>query len=144
MLPDGKFFEVEEFRCRSGECYPIQYEYPWESLIALCDAVRDEWGSPLVVVSGYRTPKYNAELIKADAAKGVHGIASGSQHTFGRAADLRPTTGTVEDLHLQILHLHELGGLPMLGGLGIYPESKWCHVDTYLLPDKHLRLWTGM
>ncbi len=143
MLADGKFFKVDEFACRDGKPYPFQWVEAWARLIALCDAIRAEWGSPLVVVSGYRTPQYNAELIKADAARGAHGVASSSQHTRGNAADLRPTVGTVDDLHIKILHLHELGGLPLLGGLGIYPESGWVHVDTYCAPDGHLRMWNG-
>lgn len=144
MLPDGKYFKVSEFACHSGAAFPFQWEETWKRLITLCDAIREDWGSPLVVVSGYRTPAYNGQLIKADASKGLHGVASGSQHTHGRAADLRPAVGNVEDLHLMILREHENGGLPMLGGLGIYPESNWVHVDTYVPPDNHLRLWTGV
>lgn len=150
MLPDGKFFKVSEFACppapgeKYPDEYPFQWEYNWSCLIVLCDAIRGEWGSPLTVISGYRSPAYNAELIRRDAARGAHGVASGSQHCHGKAADLRPVTGTVDDLHILILNMHELGELPMLGGLGIYLESNWVHVDTYVSPDKHLRLWTGV
>jgi len=158
MLTDGKYFKVSDFACKDGTPYPFQWENNWRGLIALCDTVRDDWtryllsksiiqdakDGALVVVCGFRTPKYNAELIAQDEKRGVHGVASGSQHCHGRAADLRPTHGTVEDLHILILQEHENGGLPMLGGLGIYPESDWVHVDTYVPPDGHLRMWTGI
>lgn len=144
MLKDGKFFKVADFACHSGAQYPFQWELAWSRLIALCDTIRDVWGSPLIVVSGYRTPQYNGQLIKTDAAKGIHGVASGSQHVLGNAVDLRPSSGDLEGLHIVILQEHEKGGLPMLGGLGFYPESNWVHVDTYVAPDNHLRLWTGV
>jgi uncharacterized protein YcbK (DUF882 family) len=158
MLPDGRFFTVEEFRCKDGTPYPFQWENTWKELISLCDTIREDWtrfllakgeiqdakDGSIVVVCGYRTPKYNAELIAKDAQRGSHGVASGSQHCRGKAADLRPTHGSLDDFHIMILQEHERGGLPMLGGIGIYPESNWVHVDTYVLPDGHLRTWTGV
>jgi hypothetical protein len=158
MLQDGKYFRVSDFTCKDGTPYPFHWENSWNTLVDLCDTVRDDWtrfllstgaitdpkDGALIVVCGYRTPRYNAQLIAQDARRGTHGVASGSQHCLGNAADLRPTHGTVDDLHILILQEHENGGLPSLGGIGIYPESNWVHIDTYIPPDGHLRMWTGV
>ena len=154
MLRDGRHFKVIDFASHDGAEYPFWWEDKWTRLLSLCEGTRDEWtevcarnkwDDPRVdVISGYRTPAWNAHLIKQSAAKGTHGVASSSQHTQGNAADLRPRNGRLEEFHLCILHHHEQGGLPMLGGIGFYPESNWVHVDTYLPPDGHLRIWTGV
>lgn len=49
--------------------------------------IRDKWGAPIVVSSGYRCPKLN---------KAVNG-ASTSQHTNGSAVDFHTVSDTLED-----------------------------------------------
>lgn len=143
MLTDGEWFSVDEFACRDGTPYPGEFELRFRDLVAMCDIIRNKWGGPLTVVSGYRTPKYNAELIASDSSRGVHGVASGSQHVEGRAADLRPSDEPAQTglLYRTIMALYDNGKLPMLGGIGLYPASQWVHVDTFMLD--HLRKWTG-
>lgn len=144
-LPDGRHFKAVDFACHSGEPYPESWEDRWILLRDLCDAVRDMWGGPLIVVSGYRTPEHNADLIMMDAGKGSHQVASSSQHIIGNAADLRTTHGPqdVEHLHRIVLMAWMDRKLPTLGGLGAYPQSNWIHVDTFRAPDGHLRQWQG-
>lgn len=145
MLVSGRHFSPAEFACHSGVPYPEDWGDRWELLVGLCDKIRDLWGGPLVVVSGYRTPDYNADLIMMDAGKGAHGVASSSQHIQGNAADLATTRHAfdVAQLYRVILTAYEDKKLPELGGLGLYPISGWCHVDTFKAPDGHLRKWTG-
>lgn len=145
MLPDGRHFAVSEFACHDGTPYPEDWLDRWILIRDLCDTIRDLWGGPLIIVSGYRTPVYNADLIAADAGKGAHSVASSSQHIEGNAADLRTTIGAadVPHLHRVILNAWDDGKLPTLGGLGAYPISGWCHVDTFKAPDGHLRQWQG-
>jgi len=146
VLVPGRFFTPAEFACHDGEAYPVLFADRWVVLRDLCDAVRRLWGGPLSVVSGYRSPAYNAHLIEADAAAGVHGVASGSFHVEGRAADLRPALCTperIQQLHAAVLDRYQAGMLPMLGGLGIYEQSGWIHVDTHQADDGHLRRWVG-
>lgn len=145
MLPDGRHFKASEFASHDGEPYPEAWADRWSLLVGLCDRIRDLWGGPLIVVSGYRTPEHNADLIAADLGRGAHGVASSSQHLEGRAADLRTTHGhqDVPQLKRVILTAWEDGKLPTLGGLGDYPESNWIHIDVYRAPDGHLRRWAG-
>jgi uncharacterized protein YcbK (DUF882 family) len=137
---NSRYFTVDEFRCHDGTPYPS--EWVDDRLAALCetlDAIREAWGGPLHVVSGYRTPEFNARL----SAKST-GVAQSSQHIQGRAADIRPSKPTpeaVETLHSAVKSLYGLGKLPKLGGIGLYPG--WIHVDVRAKVNGHLATWTG-
>lgn len=51
------------------------------------DPLREAWGKPVIVTSGYRCAMLNR----------IVGGASNSQHTTGMAADIRTLTDTAED-----------------------------------------------
>src|SRR4051812_8729451 len=130
MLPDGVHFRVSEFACHDAAKtpYPDKWIDRWVPLIDMCDAIREAWGGPLTVVSGYRTEAHNAALVKDSVA---HQVASGSYHVLGQAADLRPERAEqVPGLLVLVLDMHAKGELPMLGGCASYPVSAWVHVDT--------------
>ncbi len=61
------------------------------NLVALVDNVldplREAWGAPIIVTSGYRCTKLNSAL----------GGAPRSQHTKGQAADIRTVSDTRDD-----------------------------------------------
>jgi uncharacterized protein YcbK (DUF882 family) len=146
-LTDGRHFKASEFACHDAERtpYPEAWADRWRLLVGMCDAIRDQWGDSLYVVSGYRTPEHNVELLKRDALLGSHQVASSSYHMSGQAADLRPSRADqVEPLLALILRMHAAGELPMLGGCASYPKSAWTHVDTGKAPDGHLRRWQGV
>lgn len=141
-------FTIEEFICHgSGKPYPP--DWVDERLNVLCrvlDAVRDAWGGPLTVVSGFRDATYNEYLFEQSAARngGVSGVAKNSQHIQGRAADVRPANPTVDrvnQLHALALSMCGQGKLPDLGGLGRYPG--WIHADVRPHASGILAQWTG-
>jgi uncharacterized protein YcbK (DUF882 family) len=78
------------------------------------------------VVSGFRHPKYNLILRK----KGRE-VARDSQHTHGNAIDF-----TIPGISLA--KLHAWAKALKLGGVGIYPNSKFVHIDT-----GPIRYWSG-
>ena len=78
------------------------------------------------IVSGYRSPKYNLMLRK----KG-HEVAKDSQHTQGHAVDFRIPGIDVRTLESWALGRHK-------GGVGLYLESKFIHVDV-----GPFRRWNG-
>lgn len=140
-LPASQFFAPSEFACHDGTPFPAAWDDRWTLLVLrLCDPVRRLWGGPLTVVSGYRSQAYNDSLIRAG-----HHPAADSQHIEGHAADLRPAPvdgrDTVLEFHDMILRAYEVGQIPQLGGLGLYPASQWVHIDTFKAPDGHLRRW---
>jgi uncharacterized protein YcbK (DUF882 family) len=79
---------------------------------------------PYEVISGYRSPKTNAELHRRSS-----GVAEHSLHMQGRAIDVRlPPFPTAR--------LHELALGIGRGGVGYYPRSDFVHLD-----NGRVRFW---
>ena len=104
-------FRVREFRCRDGSD-PVFVD---EELVSILQKIREHFGKPLTITSGYRTPAHNKAC----------GGAAYSQHLYGRAADFKIALfpGYAEQL------------LPGRGGIGVYPPKTgraegWVHIDT--------------
>ena len=72
----------------------------------------------LHVVSGYRSPKTNARLRKRRK-----GVASNSQHMYGKAADFFIPGRRLSTVRKAALSLRS-------GGVGYYPRSNFIHVDS--------------
>lgn len=72
---------------------------------------------PIQIISGYRSPASNALL-----AAHSDGVAKGSLHMLGQAADIHIESVSLTHLHSAAL---ELQG----GGVGYYPSSNFVHVD---------------
>lgn len=145
-LSDGRYFKVSELACHDGTPYPEEFADRLPIVMGLLDAIRYAYGSPIRIVSGYRSPAHNNALIAADEAKGSHQVASGSQHVEGRAADICPLAGPADLAQLWRVVRQELadGNLPELGGLAMYPVSGWIHVDVRPKPDDgHVATWIG-
>jgi len=86
-----------------------------------------ETDKPFQIISGYRSPRTNAALHARSS-----GVASNSQHVFGKAADVR-----IEGVDLSRLHKAALS--VSAGGVGLYPTSNFVHVDV-----ARVRQWTGV
>ena len=109
-------FRVREFRCRDGSD-TIMID---ESLVVLLQCIREHFGKPITITSGYRTAAHNTAV----------GGAKSSQHLLGRAADIQVAGVPVEDVAAYAESL-----LPGWGGVGRYPVKAgrakgWVHVDT--------------
>ena len=111
----SEHFEVREFRCKDGSD-PVFVD---TELVDILEKIRTHFGKPLVITSAYRTAAHN---------KAVGGAAY-SQHLYGKAADIRVTGVSVEQVAAYAETL--LNGR---GGIGIYPPglgraNGWVHVD---------------
>lgn len=74
-----KFFKFEEFRCRCCGGLPPLAKENIEALVEnVLDPARQRYGGPVLVNSGYRCQKHNAEV----------GGVPNSQHISGEAADI--------------------------------------------------------
>jgi uncharacterized protein YcbK (DUF882 family) len=100
---------------RTGDVHPIAPA----TLDILADlrTLTEHHDSPYEVISGYRSPKTNAELHSHS-----NGVAEHSLHMEGRAIDVR-LQGFPTD------RLHELALGMARGGVGFYPSSDFVHVD---------------
>ena len=112
-------FKVREFRCRDGtDSILID-----EELVVVLQCIREHFGQPVHITSGYRTAAHNAAV----------GGSKSSQHLLGRAADLWVEGTTVEAVAAYAESL-----LVNRGGIGRYPKDAkhpdrttgWVHIDT--------------
>ena len=72
----------------------------------------------LQVVSGFRSPRSNAQLRRSG-----RGVASKSYHMTGQAIDIRIPDTSLRSLRQVAIDLKS-------GGVGYYPRSGFVHVDT--------------
>jgi len=99
--------------------------------VRLLDLLHSLYGTlepsePFYIISGYRSPRTNRLMHRYS-----NGVATGSLHTKGRAADIR----------LPGVRLSTLRGAAMelgMGGVGFYPNSGFVHVDT-----GKVKFWQG-
>lgn len=77
-----KHFSRSEFTCKCGCGFDV-VDYP---LAEVCDAIRDHFNRPVYVHSGCRCESHN-KLVGGKPRKQGKPM-SGSQHLYGRAADL--------------------------------------------------------
>ena len=101
-------FKVREFRCRDGSDVVMIDE----SLVVLLQCIREHFGKPITITSGYRTAAHNAAV----------GGAKSSQHLLGRAADIQVAGVSVRLRREPAARLGRRGPLPGQGrthqGLG--------------------------
>ena len=91
----SRSFRAKEFACKDGTD-PLFVD---SELVQVLQAIRDHFGAPVVITSGYRTAAHNRAV----------GGAVYSQHQYGRA-------------YAETL-------LPGTGGIGRYPAKGFVHVD---------------
>ena len=111
-------FKVREFACKGSDVVLLD-----EELVVLLQCIREHFGKPVHITSGYRTAAHNRAV----------GGAVYSQHQYGRAADIRVSGVPVEQLAAYAETL-----LPSRGGIGRYPKDAkhptrktgWVHIDT--------------
>lgn len=107
-------FKVSEFACHGkGCCSTVKID---EKLVEFIQKIRDHFGKPVTINSGYRCSKHNKSV----------GGASGSRHTKGQAADI-----VVKDTApAEVAKYAESIGIL---GIGLYETSKdgyFVHIDT--------------
>ena len=112
-------FRVREFRCRDGtDTILID-----EGLVVLLQCIREHFGKPVTITSGYRTASHNTRV----------GGSKSSQHLLGRAADIQ-----VQNTDPLAVAAYAESLMPGWGGVGRYPKDAahptrktgWVHVDT--------------
>lgn len=105
-----KYFTLSEFACKCCAQAPMD-----PSFLEEIDELRQRFGKPMVVTSGYRCPKHNA-VVSSTGANGPH--------TTGRAADFRVTHA---DAHRLLRISLEMG----FTGIGVQQKgaARFIHID---------------
>lgn len=144
-LPVSPHFRVAPFLAKQEGDFPKYLALRTRLLLALeaiASGLREKGGDQLVVMSGYRTPHYNAAIGNRTTA---------SRHLFGDAADVyvdRNRDGRMDDLdgdgrvsdadaRLLYAWIEEMSAepwyKPYVGGLALYPgtpqHGPFVHVD---------------
>jgi uncharacterized protein YcbK (DUF882 family) len=107
-------FNSSEFECPCSACKDKE-QYIDEELISKLEEVRVEYGSGIVINSGYRCPSHNKKI----------GGKENSSHMKGLAADPSPARKTLDDLDL----LYELC-FNKFDNIGDGRKKGFVHVDT--------------
>lgn len=110
----GNNFAVSEFACHgSGCCSSVLID---TDLVKILQQIRDHFGKPVTINSGYRCANHNRTV----------GGSSGSKHTQGMAADI-----SVKDIApADVAKFAESIGVE---GIGLYETKKdgyFVHIDT--------------
>lgn len=116
-------FHSKEFDCKDGTKVPEEFKNNLIKLAVNLQVLRDDFGSALVISSGYRTPKYNKRV----------GGATLSQHLTASASDLSQNKETPLELYKRIEKLIKQGKMHN-GGLGLY--NTFVHYDIRQNPTR--------
>ena len=112
--------------------YPTEWRKDRAPRIAQAfESVRSEYGGPINIGSGYRTPAHNRAV----------GGARFSQHVEGRALDLRPIPNT-QAQRSRLLEAVERVVVNEPGLImGVAPYPNFVHIDTR--PGLRVARWNG-
>lgn len=116
-------FRSDEFECPCGKCTD---QFIDQGLIEKLQKVRDKYGKPVNVNSGYRCPEHNTAV----------GGKIGSAHMSGLAADIAPVLMTLDELD----DLYEIC-YNLFDNIGDGRNKKFVHVDVRAPKKTGKRLW---
>ncbi len=117
-------FSESEFRCHGKDCCGGRADMD-PDFMAHLQGVRDAFGRPMPITSGYRCPEHNTRISKTGRT---------GPHTSGRAADIKVSgEATVFLLEAALAN----------GMLGFGPMQHGPHAGRYFhLDDLRRRFWT--
>lgn len=111
-----KNFSLQEFASKDGAAFPHEVIKNLAILADQLQVIRDHFGKPIEITSGYRSPDHNAKI------KG----AKHSYHTKGMAADIKVQGVEPKEVAAVIKRMMDTGMI-LKGGLKAY--SSWVHYD---------------
>jgi len=118
-----KYFSEKEMACT--HCVECMMD---EDFMGMLDQLRELYGAPLAVTSGYRCPDHNIEKVKKKLGA----------HTTGNAADL----GVHGEAAYKIIKLAQEIGFT---GIGVAqrgnPNTRFIHLDNLTTLDEFPRPW---
>jgi uncharacterized protein YcbK (DUF882 family) len=121
----AKYFSESEMACQHCGATNMDPEF-----MNALDSLREAYGKPLAVTSGYRCPEHPIEARKAHAGA----------HTTGKAADLAVDRGDAYEV------LEIAMGMGLFTGIGIQQKGsgRFIHLDSCKEPEMSPRptLWS--
>ena len=90
----------------------------------ILEPLREQWGGPITINSGYRTPEHNREV----------GGSPTSLHTQGLAVDIKCPTFTVLMSYVAIIIAERISFNELYPSFKTSTGTWWLHVSTYKQP----------
>lgn len=120
-----RYFKPDEFRCKGTSCCNHSLVID-PKFLKMLDALRHQFGKPMVITSGYRCPAHN----QAVSSSGPNG-----PHTSGKACDIA-VQGE------QAYRLVKLAMLIGFEGIGVNQKGtgRFIHLDT--IKDRRPAIWS--
>lgn len=109
-------FHLNEFESKDGAETPCEVQVNLKELALNLQVLRDDLKKPIVINSGYRSPKHNENVGGEDKSK----------HVLGQAADIRVPGMAASKVYARIEELIKEGKMKN-GGLGKY--KTFTHYD---------------
>lgn len=106
---------------------PIVHQQNIQELLKRVNVLREAWGKPLIVTSGYRTMQDHVRIYSQKGTVDLSKIPMRSQHLIGCAIDLY-------DPDLAFTKWLKEDNSKRLVEAGLYAEegnSNWCHLQMY-------------
>lgn len=109
---------------------PAEHQANLDDLLIKLNKLREAYGKPLQVTSGYRTLEHHLAIYAAKGITDRAKIPMQSRHLFGLAVDVVPIEDPIEHLHDWIL-AHE----PLMADIGLWFEdfkytTTWVHTQS--------------
>lgn len=118
-------FDSTEFTCDCG----CKVSFVDNRLVNALEELRVLVKRPIKILSGYRCVKNNAEA----------GGGKNSQHLYGKASDIIIEGMTVPQMYEAAMQVHDF----FEGGIGVYPDNGFVHVDVRLGKARWGRIGKG-
>jgi zinc D-Ala-D-Ala carboxypeptidase len=127
IVDHGQFFSKEELQCRCGQFCDFACPMDAEFLDRI-DRLRENFGKPLRVTSGYRCPSHNAN---------VSSTGTGGPHVSGKAIDFGVSRGDAHAL-LKIAMSMNFRGI----GIAQKGSGRFIHLDDLTATEtNNMRPW---
>lgn len=129
MSWSARYFTKEEMMCKCG-CGRSDMD---QDFMDLLDALRDVYGKPMIITSGYRCPNHPLEKRKEKSGA----------HSTGKAADIaviREDALDVLGLALEFRRSAKGMDIPIFTGFGVAQKGtgRFIHLDSCTMADDNL------
>ena len=115
----SKYFKIDEFKCKCGNCQ-LPENCPPQALIDVLENIREHFGKPVIINSGYRCKEHNAKV----------GGAPASRHTFGDAVDIRVSDTKTMDVYNYVIQTFDDRPYGIAKKIIADPFRGFVHIDT--------------
>ena len=128
-----EYFSFDEFKCKGSGENRMELDF-----IDKLDRLRDMFGYPIIISSGYRSPSHNKDVSNTGAT---------GPHTTGRACDIRVDRLRAWQLLACVFTLNydaqEENRPPVFSGVGINQkgDGRFIHLDDLSRPTRPT-VWT--